>query len=296
VNKKADKNLKDSKAKQSDNTGKTTSKTDTPKAATSEGGGASVSVAGAFAINFMTTSSTASLANGSIVRSDTGAVTLRTSANTDASAKAKGDTAVDGSVGVGAGVAINSVDVTNRASTGSATINATGLDVEASMRNVLGNTQHVINAEAYAGASKSSSVGIAGALALNIVAHHTEAVVANGANVTLTGGALTLSAVSDEKDTAKASGKAEVGSAVGIGAVVALNILIPTVVRAEAEDGAGLGLTSGTTITVTASGMRTVETTVEAAPRAARPSRLPSRWCSTRTAPSPPASASPVQA
>ena len=264
VNQKADKNLTDAKDKQQTNTGSTTSKTETPKAATAEDSGNSVSVAGAVAINVLTSRSTATLANGTTVRSDTGKVTLKTSANTDAIAKAKGDTAVDGSVGVGAGVAINHVDLTNRASAGAATINASGLDVQATMRNVSGNTQHFVSADAYAGASKASSVGIAGALALNIVLHTTEAVVPAGANVTLNGGAVTLNAASDEKDIAKASGKQEGGGSVGIGAAVAINILVPTLVRAEAEDGAGLSLTNGTTITVTASGLRTVETSVEA--------------------------------
>ena len=263
VNQKADKNLGDAKTKQTTNTGKSTSKSETPKSST--GDGTTVSVAGSVAINLVTTSSTATLRDGSTVRSDTGAVTLKTSANTDVSSKAKGDTAVDASVGVGAGVAINSVDVTNRASTGTATIDGTGLEVSATMRDVSGDHQHLVNAEAYAGSSKASDVGIAGALALNIVAHHTEAVVASGATVTLSGGALTLSAASDEKDVAKASGKVEgSGSSVGVGAAVALNILIPTVVRAEAVSGSAVGLTSGTTVSVTATGARTVETSVEA--------------------------------
>ncbi len=168
-------------------------------------------------------------------------------------------------MGVGAGVAVNSVDITNRASTGSATTNSVGLDVEATMRNVSGNTQHLIKADAFAGASKASDVGVAGALALNIVVNHTEAVVANGANATSTGGALTLNAVSDEKDVANASGKEEGGgSSVGVGAAVSINVLTPSVVRAEAEDSAGLTLTSGSTVSVTAIGTRVVETTVEA--------------------------------
>jgi hypothetical protein len=265
TNQKADKNLSQAKNTQQTNTGKSTSKSETPKTTTGDSGGQSLSVAGAFAINVITTSSTATLANGSTVRSDSGAVTLKTSANTDASAKGKGDTATDASVGIGAGVAVNSVDITNRASTGSATINSVGLDVQATMRDVSGNMQHLIEANAYAGASKTSDVGLAGALALNIVVNHTEAVVNAGANATSTGGAVTLNAVSDEKDIANASGKVEGGgSSVGVGAAVAINLLTPSVVRAEAEDTAGLTLTSGTTITVTANGNRVVETSVTA--------------------------------
>ena len=264
TNDKADKNLTDAKSKQTTNTGKSTSKSETPKSSTADG--TSVERRGRGRDQHRHDEPRRRRCATARPSAPTPApLTLKTSANTDAVAKARATPPSTRASGVGAGIAINSVDVTNRASTGDATIGATGLDVEATMRNVSGNTQHLVSAEAYAGASKASDVGIAGALALNIVVHHTEAVVGAGANVALTGGALTLNAVSDEKDVAKASGKESGGgSSVGVGAAVALNILIPTVVRAEAESGADLSLTTGTTITVTALGTRVVETSVEA--------------------------------
>jgi hypothetical protein len=187
-------------------------------------------------------------------------VSLKSSANADAKAKARRHRQRL-ERRHRAAVAVNSVNVTNRATTGTATVNASGLVVESTMRNVSGNTQHLINAEAYAGSSKASDVGVAGALAINLVEHHTEALV--GGVVVLSGGPLTLTATSDEKDVAKASGKVEGGgSSVGVGAAVALNIIVPSVVRAEVANGSS---TTGTasTIGVNATGTRTVETTAE---------------------------------
>ena len=70
-----------------------------------------------------------------------GAVSLKTQANTDASAKANGKADEAGTVGIGAGVSVNSVHITNVATTGNATVSSNGLDVEAGMR-VLG-TDHI---------------------------------------------------------------------------------------------------------------------------------------------------------
>ena len=63
-----------------------------------------------------------------------GVVSAKTLAETIATADAKGETVGSGSDdGVGVGVSINVVDITNKATTGSATITGTGLDVEALM-------------------------------------------------------------------------------------------------------------------------------------------------------------------
>ncbi|MGZ3438561.1 MAG: beta strand repeat-containing protein, partial [Polyangia bacterium] len=68
-------------------------------------------------------------------------MSLKTQANTDATAKANGKADEAGTVGIGAGVSVNSVHITNIATTGNATVSSNGLDVEAGMR-VLG-TDHI---------------------------------------------------------------------------------------------------------------------------------------------------------
>ena len=90
-------------------------------------------VAAAVAINVVTTKSLAQLLNGISITS-TGVVSVKTLAATIADATAKGETVGTGSSdGIGVGVSINLADITNKATTGIATIGATGLDVEALM-------------------------------------------------------------------------------------------------------------------------------------------------------------------
>ena len=61
-----------------------------------------------------------------------GKVSLKSSSNTNAKNKADGTEADASTAGIGAAVAINAVDITNRASTGNATVIAqTGLTIEA---------------------------------------------------------------------------------------------------------------------------------------------------------------------
>src|SRR5262249_29257623 len=63
-----------------------------------------------------------------------GVVSAKTLAATIAHADAKGETVGTGSDdGIGVGVSINVADITNKATTGTATITGTGLDVEALM-------------------------------------------------------------------------------------------------------------------------------------------------------------------
>src|SRR5439155_8575018 len=93
----------------------------------------SVQVAGAVAINVVTTKSLAKINDGLTITSG-GVVSVKTTAATIADAAGKGQTVGTGSSdGIGVGVAINLADITNPAPVGSATINATGLDVEATM-------------------------------------------------------------------------------------------------------------------------------------------------------------------
>jgi hypothetical protein len=137
VNQKADSKLGAAQQTQGDNSGgRTTSTSSTPKAASNENSGASVSVAAAVAINIVTTGSRAwfgNASNPSVIISSGAVVTLASTADTDAGATARGDTTADASVGIGAGVSVNKVDITNTALTGTATITATGLVLSAGM-------------------------------------------------------------------------------------------------------------------------------------------------------------------
>ena len=383
-----------------------------------------MSVAGAVSINIVTTTSQADLADAAAISAG-GALTLRSSANTDVKAIAKGDTAADASVGVGAGVAINKVDIVNRATTRNASVSSAGLTVEATMSTGRGNDairywdagagawvlieqgdelpgpsegdifyktadnkfykyasgswsvdatcnaaagsgndfpgspssgdcfkltkandghpanayyrydgsnwvfktldagddtpkdeikenarfqllkqdgsnapgvykrngshawvldagavtsgvdlpsapvdgqlfrleEHEIYARGVAGASKASDVGIAGAFGMNIVTTTTEAVVTSS-TVDAHAGDIVVNAIGNEYDYARASGKADVGSATGVGAAFALNVLIGNVTRAEIE--AGTPVTGGDDVTVTATARRQITTSVEA--------------------------------
>jgi hypothetical protein len=97
------------------------------------GDGDSIAVAAAISINIVDSESRAEIGDGRTVTSG-GALTLRSKSNVDGAAVAEG-TAVDASsVGVGAAVSVNTVDVDNRARLGASTVTAAdGLVVEAVM-------------------------------------------------------------------------------------------------------------------------------------------------------------------
>ncbi|TAM91272.1 MAG: hypothetical protein EPN43_04655, partial [Jatrophihabitans sp.] len=445
-NKKADDNLANANSTQSANNtaGKDSGQSSTPQDGTADGksksGSSSLSVAAAFAVNVVTTQSLAYVGDALKINSDTGVLTVTSSANTNSFAHGKGDTTAKASLGIGVGVGVNAVHITNHASVGASTIVATGLDVEAGMTDIadpnnhavlrhwngtgwdvidrgkqlpgpyagayfvltakdgsndigvykynggtgnwdaqtptatappsgdtfpaspstndwftltkakdghpqgslyqwdgttwqyrtsdsgaklptggpkdkdyfellagdgLGHAaglyrfsssghawntiagpfahgvalpaspttdqifrldEHEMTAQAEAGASGDpSSVGIASAVSLNLIYNNTEAVVPAGADVTLTTGDLTLKSRSNERDASKATAKAEVGDAVGVGASVAMNFMFDSTanrVRSEVEDGATLS--GGANIVIEAVGFRQVETEVEA--------------------------------
>jgi hypothetical protein len=276
VNKKGDDQLKLGNDRGTSDSGKGASggsdKSKTTDASTGDkdGGSSKVQVAAAVAIDMLTTSSQALFLGTPAIASTSGKVSLRSSANTDAKkTKADGTTADASTAGIAAAVAINDIHITNRASTGQATVTAAnGLTVEAGMRDVSGNLTHEIEAEANSGATASDKVSVAGALALNIVHNNTEASVGTidapgTGHVTLTGGNVSIQAVNTEKDAATAKSNAE-GGEVGVGASVALNILPQSHTRAEVEDGSSFSGTGLGTVTVKADSTRTVETEVEA--------------------------------
>ncbi len=427
VNQKADANLGQAKSTKQQNGAGSTSTSSTPKAATNDNNGSSLSIAGAIAINVVSPTARAWFADG-ITVSAGGVVTLRALADIDAKADARGDSAAKGSVGIGAGVAVQAVEITVRATTGASTITATGLVVEAGMlggdtddvvrrwddakkawvivdegeqlpgpskndtayvkesgqegiytfdgsnwsnttpgaitagdelpgspnandlflltaekdghpanavwkyngtiwvfqtaavyakkddlpkdeieegdwfsltkqdgthapgfykRNgshewelqsvTVGSGdrlpaaptddqlfrlfEHEITSIARAGASKADSVGVAGAIAINILGNQTEALVPAGASVTLSSAASAITAESNERDAATATSQASVGKATGVGAVFVLQVIDGSDVRAEVENGAALS--GGTGLTIDAFGFRELITKAE---------------------------------
>ncbi|UUT35880.1 beta strand repeat-containing protein [Microbacterium elymi] len=272
------------------NTGKGAAKTSTPTAGTSDNGGASLSIAGAFTILIVTTWSRATIGDHLSIASDTGTVTVASSANTDAVGEANGSTATKGSVGVGAGVAVNDVSMTNVATTGASAIDAHGLTVTATMTPVdsedgESDTVHTVSATATSGASNAAKVGVAGALAINIVSADTEALIPSGASADAHEGDVTLTAVFVQHDTAEASSKAgfktcaqvlglpcnistaitgqdATGAGLGVGASVAIQVLTPTVTIAQIAD--GVPVAAGGDLAITADSERSVTTIAEA--------------------------------
>ncbi|MEA3511109.1 MAG: hypothetical protein U9R51_06700, partial [Actinomycetota bacterium] len=191
--------------------------------------GTTISVAAAIAINIATSESIALIGSGVSVTSG-GVLTIKSSADTDATTTALGKAASgSGTLTVGAGVAINLVNVTNTASTGTnTTINAGDLTVEAIMTPD-GDSRHSTGAEARSGASGGGTVGIAGSFALNIANTTTTAVIPTSSTVALTSSDVTITAASVASSSVAAlpatdDGTAD-GSSVGIGASVALNII-----------------------------------------------------------------------
>ncbi len=137
VNQKADGQLMSANSESMMTTGKSSStkNTNNAQATTSDknsSGGNTVTVAGAAAINVVTSTYRASLADSAHVTA-TGLLSLKTSANTDASAVGSGKSTDAGTVGVGAGVAVNDVALVNQATTNNAAVTSKGIDLEAAM-------------------------------------------------------------------------------------------------------------------------------------------------------------------
>ena len=290
VNQTADKWLGQGNAVSTATTGKSSKSSGTPKAATSDG---AVSVAGAFTVSIVTTVSKAWLSDGLVITATDGPVTLASSANTDVAGEAKGTTATKAGIGVGAGVVVNLVSMTNLATTGASRIDAHGIDVSATMTEVEDaddpsadpDVIHTISADATAGASKTSDLGVAGALALNIVTASTQALVPAGATLVMHDGDVTVTAGYAEADVAGASanptfkacaqvlglpcliskkitGENTDGAGVGIGASAAIQVLASTLTKAEIAD--GVSLTGGHDVTISATSERWISTVAEA--------------------------------
>src|SRR5690606_17099432 len=106
---------------------------------------------------------------GRKITSTGGALSVTSTAETDASAKADGSQVDNGktNVGVGAAVAVNAVAASNVATVAdNADVSTKGLTVKAGMKDATAKNDFVADAKAGAGAG---NVGVAGALAINTV-------------------------------------------------------------------------------------------------------------------------------
>mgnify|MGYP001791491610 CR=1 FL=1 len=231
------------------------------EAKTSEG---NVDIAAALAVTNLTRKTQAYLAtNGRITTDDT--LNILASSHTESEVIADG-TATQGDVGVGVGMGINRINATN-----DAYVSGTG-DITADRVNLAANTggkPSEFTTKAMSGAGKKSAVGIAGALALNLVENHqNRAAIAAGSTVQVDGADVTLTANSETEQTAEAlpqkkkddSSNDSGSSDVGVGASVAVNSANSST-RAEIE--ADARLIQANTLTLNATSDHEVDTKAE---------------------------------
>ena len=219
-------------------------------------------------MNLVTTVSRAHLPDGLTITAG-GLLTLRSSANTDAVAKADGaaknvvEPPTSGSsIAVGVGVAVNVVDMFNEALVGRGpdengfdaagpNVTAEGLVLEALMTEVGTDTTHTMGAEAASGAS-AGKIGIAGSFAGNFTDLVTSAVITLGAvvdadadNTHEATDDVSLKAASKAVSTVKALPHkitdAGVPTSLGIGASLALNLVDDTVLAEISTDASVIG-------------------------------------------------------
>lgn len=222
----------------------------------------SVGVAGALALNVVTTDTLAQIASANEIAAD-GSIVVVASNDTDSSAVANGSTTGDDATGVGVAVAINTPIVTNQALV-SGSVASEGLAVSAGMHGS-GDGTNTFLAESTSGAG-ATNVGVAGSLAVNVAMVTTDALIRSGAMVDADRnndgtGAVGLLADSKTAGTAAAKASEEGGGSVGVGASFALNIGLHDT-TAALEDGAVLG--DAGNVTLMATGEHAMTTTAEA--------------------------------
>lgn len=201
-----------------------------------------VSVAAAVAVNVAEARAEAWLAD-QVVAEASGGLYITASGNTDAAASADGSSAGStAAVGIGAAVAINKVSAITAAWIGDAEVNTSGIELVAGMTDNGDDSQNSFAAEASSGAG-GGKVGIAGALALNLIEVRSTATVRTGARVDAGGGDVLLAATSASSASAVAKPDEDGGASggeVGVGASVAVNTFSADQARAALEQGSSL--------------------------------------------------------
>ncbi len=265
--------------------GDTKSDADTPAASTSDG---SVTVAAAVAVNIVSSAADATIPAGLTITDKNGP--LNVSANNDTgdptnpiypanpvigdTANAWGTDAGTAKVGVGAAVALNLVSASALATIGeNSTINTDGVTVNAGMAGSAPMNQFGANATSGAGAG---DIGVAGAVAINIVTNTSQALIAPSASVDAQGGDVSVTSLNTSTDlTFAIPGSPATGGSLGVGASLALNVINNTT-DSEVQDGAAL--TNAGNVTVTAGSSQTILTWAQNGGRA--------RWRSAAASPS----------
>ena len=228
----------------------------TPSASTSDG---TVSVAAAVGVNVVETVARSMISGPRQITAGR-PVSLTSSANTDAVTSADAQATSESSVGVGAAVAVNTVDVTNHAVVDdNSIVDAPGLTLSALMKDVDGDAIHTFSADTVSGAG-DGDIGVAGSVAIELVNTDTQATLRQGTDITLAGSPLVLNseAITSSTSTAIPEGDGGEGTDVGVGASVALN-RVDNVVRAEVQDEVSFSGTARS-LSMTATGDHTIMT------------------------------------
>ena len=211
---------------------------------TSEGG---ITATGSLSIEDLT-SNTAATMTSSREATSGGALSLTTSAQNSGVATADGS-ADGGGIGIAVGLALNLAHISNDA-TLSQSVTSGGLALSATTVGGAAGNAFITQANSGAGAT---DVGVAGALATNLIDSESVARVASGV-VTVTGsGSVTVGSDDETSSTVAAlpSGTGASGGKVGVGASVALN-LVATRSYAGLADGVTLGGAGDVTLAATA--------------------------------------------
>jgi hypothetical protein len=209
-----------------------------------------VGIAAAVGVNITTPDVNASIADGVTVTSG-GAVTVEALIDADASVRAD-SAAVLSETAVGAAVALNVVNVNNRALIGeTANVTANAINVEAFTRP---NQTNRFQSQAISGAG-AEKLGVAGSLALNLVSSTSEANIGKNAVLTSTQNINILANSNIAVETT--AGGAAVGQNLGVGGAITLNAIQN---RTEALIGEGVQADAFQAINVQALSSQTFST------------------------------------
>ncbi|MGA2499736.1 MAG: hypothetical protein ABSH20_18530, partial [Tepidisphaeraceae bacterium] len=184
--------------------------------ATAGAGATTVGVAGALALNKISSSYTAQLQPTAIVNANGGTVLLASTNNSSANTTGNGVQTGTGKVGVGAAFALDveGGNITDASLQNGATLNNAGsLTLTAQSSNTSATT---------ATAGAAGGIAVSPAIALSFVTNTTDTTIGSGTTLTVTG-LVDAEATHTGSDTVNASGTAA-GSKVGVGAAIALGI------------------------------------------------------------------------
>ena len=240
---------------------------------TDDQGSSKVTLAGALAVTDLANANTEAYVDlttrdGVDAQTDMGTLTIASKSLSNASARADA-AATRGDTGVGVAVAVNIGNENNRAYIGgSSDISASGINVTAAMQDDTSSggdadTTSSYSADAMSGTG-SKSVGVAGALGLNVAVNTTEAAIRTGANV-VAGGDMTLASTNNTESsvsaapTVKNPGASEPAT-VGVGASLGTNVAVNTTTSAI-EDSAVV--TGAGVVVIAAAADHKMETKVE---------------------------------